>query len=153
MAYMMQAVNKYGTVSAQALALQVQDEAYTFAYYLLGDEKAAEAATQAAFDSVSRHGKLQMEQFRQAVLRGVLNRSQAAAPLVPSTGRAAMEQREDVTRALLRLPAAERSALVLVDVLGMGYYDAARIMGCSRKQITYLLAQGRMKFAPDGQIQ
>lgn len=151
MAFMMQAVKQFGTVSAQSLALQVQDEAYTFAYYLLGDEKAAEAATQAAFSAMPRRDSFQAEQFRKDVLRGVLTGSQRFTKIVPSTGPAAM--REDLIRALLQLPAAERSALVLVDVLGQDYNLAASVMGCSRKQFTHLLAQGRMKFAHAGQVQ
>lgn len=153
MAVMMQAVNKFGTVSVQALALQVQDEAYTYAYYLLGDETAAEAATQAAFAGVARKSVRHAEQFRQDVLRGVLKGIRAVAPLVPSTGPASAGPREEITLALMRLPAVERSALVLVDVLGLNYDTAASVMGCSSKQITHLLAQGRMKFVPGSRVQ
>ena len=150
MAYTMQAVKQFGTVSVQALALQMQDEAYTFAYYLLGDEQAAEAATQAAFTSLSRKSSIRAEQFRQDVLRGVLAGSRKFSIPVTSTAKAPSE---DLTRALMHLPAEQRSALVLVDILGLNYDDAAGVLGCSRKQFAHLLAQGRMKFAPAGQVQ
>lgn len=150
MAYTMQAVKQFGTVSVQALALQMQDEAYTFAYYLLGDEQAAEAATQAAFTSLSRKGSIRAEQFRQDVLRGVLAGSRKFSIPVTSIANAPSE---DLTRALMHLPAEQRSALVLVDVLGLNYDDAAGVLGCSRKQFAHLLAQGRMKFAPGEQVQ
>lgn len=150
MAYTMQAVKQFGTVSVQALALQMQDEAYTFAYYLLGDEGAAEAATQAAFTNLLRKGAMRAEQFRQDVLRGVLAGSRRFAIPVTSNANA---PREDLTLALLNLPAEQRSALVLVDVLGLNYDDAASILGCSRKQFAHLLAQGRMKFASGAQVQ
>ena len=150
MAYTMQAVKQFGTLSVQALALQMQDEAYTFAYYLIGDERAAEAATQAAFTGLPRKRAVRAEQFRQDVLRGVLVGSRKFAIPVTSTASA---PREDLTRALLNLPAEQRSALVLVDVLGLNYDEAANILGCSRKQFAHLLAQGRMNFAPGAQVQ
>lgn len=150
MAYTMQAAKQFGTLSVQALALQMQDEAYTFAYYLLGDERAAEAATQAAFTGLLRKGAMRAEQFRQDLLRGILAGSRKYA--IPVTS-AANAPREDLTRALMNLPAEQRSALVLVDVLGLNYDDAAGVLGCSRKQFAHLLAQGRMNFTPGKLVQ
>lgn len=150
MAYTMQAVKQFGTLSVQALALQMQDEAYTFAYYLLGDERAAEAATQAAFTSLPRKRTVRPEQFRQDVLRGILAGSRKFA--IPVTA-AANAPREDLTRALMHVPTEQRSALVLVDVLGLTYDDAAGVLGCSREKFAHLLAQGRMKLSPGLQVQ
>ena len=70
------AVNSRITIF-NSLALQTQDEAYTLAYYLLGDERRAERATQAAFEQLYQHARLQANRFRFDALRRVWNAASA----------------------------------------------------------------------------
>jgi DNA-directed RNA polymerase specialized sigma24 family protein len=138
---MIQKVEKH-LATFNILAQHYQDEAYTLAYYLLGDEARASEALQAAFTRLYHRTDLQMEHFRFDVLRWVLAycRNSGGIPM-----RAANSG--EIARQLSYLEENERTALVLVDVLGLDYSEAARVLGCSSKQIGKLLAQGRVGFA------
>ncbi len=142
-----------GLNTFNTLALQTQDEAYTLAYYLLGDESGAERATQSAFNQLYRHAGLPAGRFRLEVLRRVLASCQqqrqglgqqirfkpAAHPFSGSG--------EAVFGKLLDLQDGERGVLVLVDVLGLDYEQAAQVLGSSRKQVGKLLAQARINLS------
>ena len=134
------------------LALQTQDEAYTLAYYLLGDERHAERATQAAFDQLYRSARLQADRFRFEVLRGVLDCCRRMISIMPSrAGQQAylrLKANRDATfEKLLSLNDNERSVVVLVDVLGLDYEAAAEVLGSSKKQVSSLLAQARLNLS------
>ncbi len=131
------------------LAMHYQDEAYTLAYYCLGDEISAENATQAAFDDLFKHPDYQGEQFRYEMLRRVLEycRRQMSLqnqPVSRGAMRAAAGSRGGMFRKLMGLKESERWVAVLVDVIGQSYEEAARVLGSSKKQVGKLLAQARV---------
>jgi DNA-directed RNA polymerase specialized sigma24 family protein len=131
-----------------SLALRYQDDAYTLAYYLLGDEKRATEATEAAFARLYRRVNPSLDQFRLEVLRGVISVSREGnSHPVPVTGRGELNQQ------LLKLNPRERSVVVLVDVLGLNYEQAAQVLGCSVKETGRFLAQARMRICPPANVQ
>ena len=126
--------------SFNKLALHYQDEVFTLAYYLLGDEARAAEAAARTFESLYRPEFLfRPERFRLEALRGMLLQCRQKSGL--SVGRAAGQ--EGWVQRLALLAQAEREAVVLVDVLSLSYDEAALVLACSRKQITRLLAQAR----------
>ncbi len=132
------------------LALHYQDDAYTLAYYLLGDEKSAERATQAAFDHLYQSAGLRFERFGTEVLRRVLEHCQKnMAPsyqtVLHTAVRMVAGSQDSMLSKLLALKNGERSVVILVDVLGLDYEEAAQVMGSSKKQVGHLLAQARLK--------
>ncbi len=134
------------------LALHYQDDAYTLAYYLLGDESCAERATQAAFNRLYQFTGLRFERFRLEVLRRVLEYCQQKVPMsyravFHKAVRAVVGDRDGTLRKLMALKAGERSVVVLVDVLGLDYEETAQVMGSSKKQVSRLLAQARQKMS------
>jgi DNA-directed RNA polymerase specialized sigma24 family protein len=148
MEWTMHAMGQTRLSAFNSMALRYQDEAYTLAYYLIGDEKRAAEATQAAFARLYRRANASLDQFRLEVLRWVISTSRPANAIqVPVTGRAELSQQ------LLKLNARERSAVVLVDVLGLNYDQASRVLGCSVKETGRLLAQARINICPPAQVQ
>lgn len=123
------------------LAVQYQDDVYTLAYYLLGDEDRASEATQSAFLQVFRRVGVRPDQFRLSALRWVFLQAQqqrrAWQNWITST-------QDPLLRQLTSLKEDESSALILVDMLGLNYVEAAQVMGCSRKQVGKLLTHARI---------
>lgn len=125
-----------------------QDEAYTLAWYLLGDDAAAEAVVQAAVAnvfhgySISQAGK---KSCRLSVLQAVLDQcqQQSTNPL-PTTG---ASNGDGILEMLQRLPEREKQALVLIDILGLAYPEAAAVLGRSMKGIPGLLSRARRELA------
>ena len=117
------------------LAQRYQDEIYTLAYYLIGDEARAVQATEAAFEQVY-HPELLADHFRLEVLRQVL-RACRSRRVERSTSQDALCSR------LLGLTPDEQAAVVIIDVLGLSYEQAAWIISCNQKQLMKLLAQAR----------
>ena len=120
---------------------QCQDDAYTLAWYLLGDEAEAEAATQAAVRAAYALFSPGQANCKLAILKQVLlacfgKHSRAS---IPATG--------GLPPALQSLPERERQALVLVDILNLSYPEAARVAGQPVREILHLLAQARSKVA------
>jgi DNA-directed RNA polymerase specialized sigma24 family protein len=140
-------------ITFNSMALHYQDEAYTLAYYLLGDEGSAEKATQAAFAQLYQNARLQANHFRLEVLRRVLVSCQGWFGSLP--GRAKLRTKtsavagrgDDLSWKLMDLKEAERSAVVLVDVLGLDYAEAAQVLSSSKKQVSRLLAQARLNLS------
>jgi DNA-directed RNA polymerase specialized sigma24 family protein len=148
MEWTMHAMGQTRLSAFNSLALRYQDDAYTLAYYLLGDEKRAAEATQAAFSRLYRRADASHDQFRLEVLRWVISVSHPKdSHPVPVTGRG------DLSEKLLKLNARERSVVVLVDVLGLNYDQAARVLGCSVKETGRLLAQARRYICEPTQMQ
>jgi DNA-directed RNA polymerase specialized sigma24 family protein len=125
--------------------LQCQDDAYTLALYLLGDEAMAEAAVQAAVESVFRHGCAGDKPFRLSILQAVANEShqhlQRALPIIRNTGE------QSILEMLRRLPEQERQALILVDVLRLNYEESAEVMRVPSKNFGLRLAWARRRLA------
>jgi DNA-directed RNA polymerase specialized sigma24 family protein len=122
-----------------AMAMRYQDDAYTFAYYLLGDDGCAARVTGTAFARVSRQRKLEPANFRADILRMVLESCHAER--IPVSGSRVVG---DLTGKLQHLSFDERSAVVLVDVLGCSYDEAASVLDCSTRQVMRLLTRGRL---------
>ncbi len=131
-----------------SLALQTQDEAYTLAFYLLGDERHAEQATQAAFDQLQQHARLELRRFRLEVLRRVVEGCQRISRIMPNGSlRSAlrrMANRDETLQKLLVLNENERFVIVLVDILGLDYEETAHVLYSSKKQVARILAQARL---------
>lgn len=132
-----------------SLALQTQDEAYTLAYYLLGNERHAERATQAAFEQLHQHARLEFNRFRLEVLRRVVEGCRRIGHIMP--GRAGLRStlsmvahRDETIHRLLPLSDGERFVVVLVDILGLSYEEAAQVLGSSKKEVGRTLAQARL---------
>lgn len=129
------------------LAMQIQDEAFTLAYYLLGDETRAAEAIQGAFARLYQRPGLKFASFRRDVFQRVLAQCRAMRSGLRTARFSVMTVRDDVTENLLRLNEPERSAAVLIDVLGLSYDEAADVLGCSKREISRLLAQARLNLA------
>jgi DNA-directed RNA polymerase specialized sigma24 family protein len=124
------------------LAQHYQDEAYTLAYYLLGEETQASEATQAAFTGLFQRTEMPVEHFRMEMLRWVLAYCQKLG--LPLSRQAISKE---IAHQLRYVKEDERSALVLVDVLGLDYAEAGQVLHCSTRHISRLLAQGRLSLA------
>ncbi len=128
-----------------------QDEAFTLAWYLSGDDQAAEAAVQAAVEAVFQNHSQRKMPCRLAILGAVIDwfrqgshlRWQGRQPL-PITG---ANDAYTVLSNLRRLPEAERLALILVDILGLGYPEAAGLASLPVKTFGQRLAQARRSLA------
>lgn len=119
--------------------LQCQDDAYTLAWYLLGDEGKAAAVTQAAVEGAypcfaSNHANCRLLILRQVILQCQEHKLAASSPVVPG-----------LLPGLRFLAQTERMALALIDVLGLDYADAAYVVDRSRKEFMRLLAQARRR--------
>jgi DNA-directed RNA polymerase specialized sigma24 family protein len=140
----MQAIQDSQLSSFNTLALRYQDEAYTLAYYLSGDEARATEATQAAFASLYLRQGLRLEQFRQEVLHWVLVNCRQFGASFPGRSPSRAMAKDDLCRQLLGLPEKDRSAVILVDILGLNYSEAAFVLDCSPRQAGRWVAQGRI---------
>jgi len=125
-----------------ALVQRLQDDAYTLAYYLLGNEGQAESATEAAFSNLGRGRAPHFDRLRMDVFQGILSRCWQER--VPVTS---MRRTGDISGLLQTVSIEERSVVVLVDVLGLSYEEAARVLQISKKHIMRLLAQARLHLA------
>ena len=116
--------------------LQQQEEAYTLAYYLLGSAEAASQAVQTAviqcYQQSSRGGSQRL-----SLLRTVLKNSLASSA-IPVTGA------DPLTRGILSLPQEERRTVLLVDVLGLSYVEAAQVLGTNTSRVSQWLTGGRL---------
>lgn len=132
------------------LAMRYQDEAYTLAYYLLGEDSRAAEATQAAFTHLYRRGKLRADGFRVEILRQILLDCRPAQRKFGGLRVNGPPSSDPQSRPILLLKEGERSAVVLVDVLGLEYAAAAQVLGCSIKQLGKLLALARLNLIRHG---
>ena len=119
--------------------IQCQDDAYTLAWYLLGDEAEAEAVMQKAIEAAYHCFASKLENCHLLILKQVVKqcrgRKQAA---FGSDG-------TDAFTDLNILSGSERLAIVLIEVLGLGYCEAARITDIPLKETRRLLAQARRR--------
>lgn len=119
--------------------LEHQDAAYTLAYYLLGVEETAAQIVQAAVSEVYHNGGSATGDTRLMLLRAV---ARACARRAAQPGQSA-EGGLPAAR-LMTLPAPLRCAALLVDVLGLTYAEAARVLDSSSEKVGEWLAQARL---------
>lgn len=145
------------------LAGYYQDDAFTLAYYLLGDEARALEVVDTAFAHLYRRMGREVadrrsadqrsadqrsgDQFRLEVLHHIFAICFEEQKMSSNVGWAGARALEALCRQLLNLKEKERAAVVLVDVLGLTYDEAAQVMGCWKKQLGKLLAQARVSLS------
>lgn len=127
--------------------LRYQDDAYTLACYLVGSEQEAVAITQEAVKAAFRLCPQQKGiSCRLLLLRQVCRLCRGRRPAGP------------FAEALpwlfnsFSIAIHERMTLVLVDVLGLDYHEAAAVTGLPVKNIARLLANARRKLGQSGQV-
>jgi DNA-directed RNA polymerase specialized sigma24 family protein len=114
--------------------LACQDQVFTLALHLLGDEQAADAAVARAVRAVYTRARP-----RPSV------RIQLIAQVLRSCDRRLGHGDTSLPVYLRTLPEPERHALLLVDLLGLCYDEAAEVLGCSRPLLAGRLAAGRQR--------
>jgi hypothetical protein len=114
--------------------LACQNQAFTLAWYLLGSEPAADTVVSDAVRALYARFPVPTAILPQ-LLREVLRRC----------ARGARRKDVGVPLHLRGLPAREYQALLLVDVLGLCYDEAAEVLRCSRNALTGWLAAGRQR--------
>lgn len=114
-----------------------QDDAYTLAWYLSGNEAEAEAITQAAVQAASACFSPNRVDCRMLIFKQVVEQCQKRAP----APRASVEP--GILHDLQFLNQHKRVVVVLVDILGLPYSEAAYLTNLPREQIRCLLAQAR----------
>lgn len=101
--------------------LLFQDEAFTLACDLLGDEDTASRVTQEAFEQVYSHDWKSNGSIRLPVLHRIIQGS--------SKSRAILKERKNIL--LGKLAESERYVLLLVDHLSLTYEETSRVLHCS----------------------
>lgn len=119
--------------------LQCQDDAYTLAWYLLGDETQAEEVMQSAVEAAYSCFASGKPDCRRLILSFVVEQCRRRKPPARVPDGTAVHHR------LRALPEPERAVLVLIDVLGLAYREAACIIGRPLNDIGRLLARARRK--------
>jgi DNA-directed RNA polymerase specialized sigma24 family protein len=114
-----------------------QDDAYTLAWYLLGDEAQAEAVTQAAIAATFQLMQFQPGSCRLLVFEQVL-RYCSGTPGIDPPSLASFTQ-----AALRSLTDLERQVIILVEILNLGYHETAQLLRRPVKEIMRALAQAR----------
>jgi DNA-directed RNA polymerase specialized sigma24 family protein len=113
--------------------LQMQEEAYTLAYYLLGNAECATQTVEEAF--LQAFGQSREVPGRISLLHLVLSACKADR---------SVNQPARLIDPILSVPLEERQAILLVDVLGLSYNEAAQVIGTNTSQVSRLLSQGRL---------
>jgi len=119
--------------------LQCQDDAYTLAWYLLGDEFKAEAVTQKAVEAAYHCFSQRHDNYRLLILQQIVNLCRERTPA------AWVSAEPDIFHGMRFLAEQERVVLALVDVLGLDYPEAAWVTDKTLKEIGQLLARARRK--------
>ena len=118
-----------------------QDEAYTLAWYLLGDGIEAEKATQAAVAAAFQYFSPQKGNCRALILRQVFRLCQRKAP---------PQETLPIPEISVTFNDCERQTLVLVEILNLSYSEAASVLDCPPQEISRLIAQARRKLIQAG---
>jgi DNA-directed RNA polymerase specialized sigma24 family protein len=124
------------------LVLQHQDEVYSLAFDLLGDERAADALVQAAFVQGFARRAHERPPFRLRALRWVVQACLDRRGPLP--GPARLDSR---LAGLANEPAV---ALILVERLGLSCAESALVMGMEMEEFRSVLAEGRVSILKMG---
>jgi DNA-directed RNA polymerase specialized sigma24 family protein len=119
------------------LVIQHQEEAYTLAFYTLGDERQACETVQVAITNAFQHPA------ESNLYLGILRRITQLCAQMPAHA-IDLNIVPEIVRKLSNLPIQERLALILVDILELNYAQAAMVCRLSKPQICRLLTQGRV---------
>lgn len=119
--------------------LQCQDDAYTLAWYLLGDEAEAEAVMQSAVQATFHCFSSNRSDCRLLILEQVVEHCWRREPAV------CCSFKPGIFCDLRSLAEQERVVLVLIDVLGLDYPEASFITSMPLEKIGSLLAHARKK--------
>jgi DNA-directed RNA polymerase specialized sigma24 family protein len=125
----------------QRLAVEQQDLAYTLAYYLLGDEQHAATALRSAFRRAYHDfGSFRRGSFRSWLAQQVLAtcRERGFRKVLSLAN-----HQSGISSRLAALPVDCRVVVILVDLLGMDYEEAAQATGYSPKAVSHRLARAR----------
>jgi len=132
---------KTGLEEFNRLVMKYQDEAFSVAFYMLGNEGQAGQVVQLAVRQAFTTFKSKKPDFRiqilQLVCEGCLN-SQGQTP-------GNRTQLSPLQKQMINLPGTERLAIILIDMLGLSYAQAGSILRQSPVQMRGLLTQGRLK--------
>ncbi len=152
-----------------ALVLRYQDMAYNLAYRLMGDRESAEDATQEAFISAYRNiRRFRGSHFKAWLLRIVTNacydelrrrkrRPTASLDALPSdvlpsdhapspeNHAQRTELRDAIQDCIGSLPPRQRMVVVLIDVEGLDYREAAEVLGVPSGTVKSRLSRARAK--------
>jgi hypothetical protein len=123
--------------------LRYQDEAYTLACYLLGNDSEAVAVTQQAVANTYRLCPKAGINCRLLLFRQVCRLSRAARPAGQVF--AGLPWRMNS----FSIAAHERMALILVDVLGLDYRQTAAVLALPVDNVSRLLAGARRKLGTE----
>lgn len=119
------------------LILKYQEEAYTLAFYILGDERqACETVQKVVANNFRRpvNGNFQLR-----ILQDVTNLCSQLTPhsvdpnIVP-----------EIVERLSGVPFQERLVVILIDILGLNYAQAAQVCRQSKDQLGRILAHARV---------
>jgi len=119
--------------------LACQDEAFTLAYYLVGEEKTACALLQDVIRTVYTGWRGEVDDVGYLVLCGVvLKARQVVTPSGAFDGTWQIPGWEELKRC-------EQEIFLLVDVLGKSYSESARIVERSERDVALCIVNGRQK--------
>ena len=138
-----------------------REQIYALSYRILGDEQAAVEAAQAAVRlAVSHSATLPVGEFQLWLWHWVVSACQARwrpAGAVHTGPGSATDASIDhsLQSGLCHLPLELCLALVLVDVTGLDFAQAATVLGAGREQVSGWVAEGRARLtlAPDRSTQ
>jgi hypothetical protein len=117
------------------LVVQHQDEAFTLACDLLGDEAGAAVAVEEAIRLSFRDGRTSQAQFRLDIMKMVLASCLRRANILPGP--------QAMAHLLIGLSNTEKAILVLVDCLELSYADAGYVTGKLPASVRQELAKAR----------
>jgi DNA-directed RNA polymerase specialized sigma24 family protein len=120
------------------LILQFQEEAYTLAFYMLGNELQACETVQKAITYAYHHPPVNDIQL------GILSNVTSLCMQLPARA-IDLEVVPEIVRRLCNIPNQERLAVILVDILGLNYAQAAIICRKPEAQISRLLSHARVR--------
>lgn len=119
------------------LVVKYQEEAYTLAFYILGDERqACETVQKVVANSFRRpvNGNFQLRILQDVInLSSQLTRHSVDPNVVP-----------EIVERLSAIPFQERLVVILIDILGLKYAQAAQVCRQSKDQLSRILAHARV---------
>ena len=118
--------------------MEWQEAAYTLAYYLTGNEAQAEETVQGAVLQAYQKSGANPNGGRAALLQAVIGTCRKLHHAAHANGK------DGLAGILSNLSPERRCAVLLVDVLGLSYEEAAQVLSSSPARVSEWLAQGRV---------